>query len=88
MFLFSLESKIKAFHSTILGHLVQKRKTRDSDVQFTRELFLHEAEVHMLLVVHEKPSSGYFTPSERPKNTIFAISHSIDFILIFEEFEN
>jgi hypothetical protein len=46
------EAKVTAFQSTMSGHLVQKRKTRNANIQFTWKLFLNEAKVHMYLVVH------------------------------------
>jgi hypothetical protein len=34
------------FQSTISGHLVQKKKSRVADIQFTQKLFLHVADIH------------------------------------------
>jgi hypothetical protein len=62
--------------------------SRDADSQLTRELFLHVPEVHIYLAL---PGKSIFwsswTPSERPKTRFFAISHSLDFFGLVEEFE-
>jgi hypothetical protein len=50
MFFVNLESTV--FQSTISGHFVPKRKSRVSDIQFTRELILRVGNVHILLVPH------------------------------------
>jgi hypothetical protein len=58
-----LESTV--LQSTISGHLAQKRKSRDEDSEFTRELILHVPNVHIYLVVREKVLIQVFLTSIR-----------------------
>jgi hypothetical protein len=46
-----LRTASPVFQSTISGHFVQKKKSRDADIQLTRELILRVGNVHILLVL-------------------------------------
>jgi hypothetical protein len=54
IFCFLLIKKVHLFKSTISGHLAQRRKSRDADIQFTRKLILHVPDVHMYIVGFRK----------------------------------
>jgi hypothetical protein len=48
---FFLIKESKVFQITISGHLAQRRKSRDADSRFTRELFQGLGNAHSLLVI-------------------------------------
>jgi hypothetical protein len=70
--------------SWVTGFSWRRTLSRVPDIQFTRELFLLVAEVHILLLSHGNLLRRLFwPPSERSKNMIFAIFHSLDFLGAF-----
>jgi hypothetical protein len=51
--------------------LVQNKKSRDAEIKFTWELFLHVAEVHICFVIHENTYPGHLGLHPNDQKTRF-----------------
>jgi hypothetical protein len=82
---FDFFRKNTVFKSTISGHLAQKRKSRDEDIQFRPESFLNVADVHSWFILPVKRSFRIEVPRSTHQLYHFIYPHHLSVFELFDQ---